>query len=58
MKHRFGNGKLKKAAAFSATAVLVIVAAIFVWDVWFRDYTQEMSAACEFHFIDVGQGGM
>ena len=37
-------------------SVLVIVAAIFVWDVWFRDYTQEMSAACEFHFIDVGQG--
>lgn len=56
MKHRFGSGKLKKAAAFSATAVLVIVAAIFVWDVWFRDYTQETSAACEFHFIDVGQG--
>lgn len=56
MKHRFDNGKLKKAAAFSATAVLVIVAAIFVWDVWFRDYTQEVSAACEFHFIDVGQG--
>lgn len=56
MKHRFGNGKLKKAAAFSATAVLVILAAIFVWDAWFRDYTQEMSAACEFHFIDVGQG--
>ena len=56
MKHRFGNGKLKKAAAFSATAVLVIVAAIFVWDVWFRVYTQEMSAASEFHFIDVGQG--
>jgi len=56
MKRRFGNGKLKKAAAFSATAVLVLLAAIFVWDAWFRDYTQEMSAACEFHFIDVGQG--
>ncbi len=56
MKRRFGNGKLKKAAAFSATAILVILAAIFVWDAWFRDYTQEMSAACEFHFIDVGQG--
>lgn len=56
MKHRFGNGKLKRAAAPLATAVLVIVAAIFVWDVWIRDYTQEMSGACEFHFIDVGQG--
>lgn len=56
MKHRFGNGKQKKAAASLATALLIIVAAIFVWDAWFRDYRQEMSAACEFHFIDVGQG--
>jgi beta-lactamase domain protein len=56
MKYRSGKRNIKKAAAPIATAVFVIVAALFVWDVWIRNDAQELSADCEFHFIDVGQG--
>lgn len=56
MKYRSGNRSMKKAAAPLATAVFIIVAAIFVWDVWIRNNVRDLSANCEFHFIDVGQG--
>ena len=56
MKYRSRKRNIKKAAAPIATAVFVIVAAIFIWDVWIRGNRQDLSAECEFHFIDVGQG--
>ncbi len=56
MKHRFGNKKIKKAAAPLATAIFIIVAAIFVWDVWIRGNIHQLASDCEIHFIDVGQG--
>lgn len=56
MKYRSRKRNIKKAAAPIATAVFVIVAAIFIWDVWIRGNGQDLSAECEFHFIDVGQG--
>ncbi len=56
MKRRSGNRTIKKAAAPLATAIFIIVAAIFVWDVWIRGNARQLSAECEIHFIDVGQG--
>ncbi len=56
MKRKFGNKKLKKAAAPLATAVFIIVAVIFVWDVWIRGHVHQLASDCEIHFIDVGQG--
>ncbi|MBS5724857.1 MAG: MBL fold metallo-hydrolase [Clostridiales bacterium] len=56
MKYRSRKRNIKKAAAPIATAVFVIVAAIFIWDGWIRGNRQDLSAECEFHFIDVGQG--
>ena len=46
MKYRSGKRNIKKAAAPIATAVFVIVAALFVWDVWIRNDAQELSADC------------